>query len=163
MLVSVDSEQELNEKTNPAQTGTQYKAIDGQSPAWTGVLSSPAGEWTLTYDSLLDPDPSVPQTTGLKPRVAVLVKFVHHDMPELERWYEQEHLQMLRATPGWIRSWRFKREDDDTVVLALHEYASERSFESEELEAARSSKWTRRIVAAAEVMERRVFEVWKKQ
>ncbi|EJD34690.1 hypothetical protein AURDEDRAFT_131034 [Auricularia subglabra TFB-10046 SS5] len=177
-LAIADSEMELNgtprelrdarPDTNaglwdPLQPGTQYKAIDGQEPGWAGVFISPAGQWTLTYDSLSDPDPTVPKTAGLEPRVAVLVKFVHHDMAELERWYKEEHLKMLRAVPGWIRSWRYKLEDKSDVVLALHEYESDKSFESADLEATRSTEWTKRIVGAGGLMERRVFEVWKKQ
>ncbi|EJD34693.1 hypothetical protein AURDEDRAFT_176273 [Auricularia subglabra TFB-10046 SS5] len=163
VLITGDSEQEVNEKCNATQPGTQYKAMDRESPEWLGVFSSPSGEWTLTYDSLYDPDPTVPKTEGLEPRAAVLVKFVHQNMPELDCWYNEEHLKMLRVVPGWIRSWRYRLEGSDTVVLALHEYTGERSFESAEIKAARSTEWRQRIMDSADLVEKRVLQVWGKK
>lgn len=151
------------EKWDSTQPGTIYNSMDGQSTEWMGVFSAPTGEWTLTYDSLFDPDPTVPKTTGLEPRVAVLVKFVHPDIEELDLWYKEEHLKMLRVVPGWVRSWRYKLEGNAAVVLALHEYTGEESFQSAEIKAARSTEWRQRIMDTAELVEKRVLRVWTKQ
>jgi pimeloyl-ACP methyl ester carboxylesterase len=77
---------------------------------------------------------------------------------ELEKWYADEHLEMLSKVPGWRRSRVFKyshvEPKDNPDYLALHEFALENGFgSSEEFKAAIMSPWGKKIMTE-EVQER---------
>ncbi|EJD37969.1 hypothetical protein AURDEDRAFT_116640 [Auricularia subglabra TFB-10046 SS5] len=131
--------------------------------------------YALTYDSARDTDPSVPKTDGMQPRVALLVGLSHPDVGELDRWYNEEHLKMLRAAPGWVRSRRYKfvgggqagplfagdGKKEVPAFMALHEYTSWEALESAEFKAATSTEWRNKVIGETTVQERRRFEVFK--
>lgn len=65
---------------------------------------------------------------------------------QLEKWYEEEHTNMLSKVPGWLRTRRYKTStslDPKAPVkfLALHEYAKENGLDGPEFKAATETKW----------------------
>ena len=88
----------------------------------------------------------------------------------LNRWYDEEHVPMLSRVEGWLRSRRFILKDwtrtgvdakaDVTPVpkyLAVHEWESLASFETDEFRHATSTPWRMRLFEGAEVWDRRLF------
>ncbi|KAI0629411.1 hypothetical protein C8Q77DRAFT_1065480 [Trametes polyzona] len=96
--------------------------------------------------------------------------------PELEddlnRWYAEEHIPLLSKVPGWRCSRRFvlhdagpaKGTDAAKVVgrppkyMAMHEWDSPASFETEEFKHATSTPWRMRLFGSADVWDRREFK-----
>ncbi|KAJ9632194.1 hypothetical protein H2203_000597 [Taxawa tesnikishii (nom. ined.)] len=68
---------------------------------------------------------------------------------ELDKWYNEEHIDMLMKVPGWRRSRRFVTSPIDgkseTEYLALHEYAPENGLGGKEFQAAVSTEWAKKI------------------
>lgn len=181
--------------------GARYKAIDGEKPTWAGlfsvsdlgVISSPkvaalmaqrsereiriAGSYAgldrrayaLVYDSAADPD--APKVDA-KPAVALMVGITTSDPDELDAWYDGEHLALLRAVPGWVRTRRYKFVGgglsgpvvEGKVVpeaLGVSEFTSEDALQSEEFKKATSTEWRDRVVKNVSLIERRTFQVYK--
>ncbi|KAI0776236.1 hypothetical protein BD413DRAFT_708895, partial [Trametes elegans] len=94
---------------------------------------------------------------------------------ELNRWYTEEHIPLLSKVPGWRQSRRFvlkeagpaKGTDAATVTkqppkyLALHEWASEASFDTAEFRRATSTPWRMKMFHSAMTWSGRRFEVMK--
>ncbi|KAF2868056.1 Alpha/Beta hydrolase protein [Massariosphaeria phaeospora] len=70
---------------------------------------------------------------------------------ELRRWYDEEHVALLRKVPGWRRTRRFVtsyidlNDGKQKEFLALHEYAPENGLGGKEFVAATSTEWNDRI------------------
>lgn len=79
--------------------------------------------------------------------LAVLQSVAHADEEEFNAWYDQEHVPMLAAVPGWLRSRRFSRVGGDGPdFLAYHELASTDVFEDPAFAAARATPWRATVV-----------------
>ncbi|KAJ5238994.1 hypothetical protein N7468_003613 [Penicillium chermesinum] len=108
-------------------------------------LSSPA------YRALEDRADTDPETRGT---VMIAVTTVTHPDPEKEaehdRWYHEEHFEMLSRVPGWRRSRLFRTAAIDSAApretLALHEYAPHNGLGGEAHKAAMSTPWRDRLV-----------------
>ncbi|KAJ7600731.1 hypothetical protein C8J56DRAFT_1019802 [Mycena floridula] len=73
-------------------------------------------------------------------------------------WYAEEHIPMLSKVPGWIRTRRFEKSwGPGPHYLALHEWASLKSFQTEEFRAATNTHWRTVIMAAVVEKERHVL------
>jgi hypothetical protein len=84
------------------------------------------------------------------------------DLAECTDWYDNEHIPMLLAVPGWRRSRRYVRTSGDgPKFLSLHEIDSPAAFDQPEYKAAISTRWRNRVVESAVGRERRVFELHK--
>ena len=72
------------------------------------------------------------------------------DEEDFEKWYREEHLDMLSKLPGYRRSLRFKLGPDTPLTkestqpyLAIHEVDNcDKAFSSKEAEAANTTPWT---------------------
>ena len=86
--------------------------------------------------------------------VTVSVEIPVKDLPEFDRWYEEEHIQMLTRIPGWMRSRRFRlfdsveqRDDPGGLVqcLAIHEYHETNGLGGPEHKASMSTPWREKM------------------
>lgn len=86
--------------------------------------------------------------------VLVAVTTVTHPDAEKEaehdRWYREEHFEMLSRVPGWRRSRLFKTASIDPSApresLALHEYAPVNGLGGAEHKAAMNTPWRERLM-----------------
>ena len=84
---------------------------------------------------------------------------------ELEKWYRDEHMDMLSKVPGWLRTRRFVTSSIDpgapVEYLALHEYAPRNGLGGPEYQAATSTKWSGDITAnTVKEKTRRVYDLY---
>jgi len=161
--------------------GYRYGALDDAKPAWLvlydlespDVLDSPeykalgataseqdktvgAGLATLDrriYTQLSSDGAAPDEPAPVLLTVALSVPAGAED--DLQAWYTDEHIPMLREVPGWrrIRRFRLVRGMDGAApeFLSVHELA-EPGYR-----AAISTPWRDRVVASALRRERRVF------
>ncbi|KAI0369003.1 hypothetical protein BV20DRAFT_968494 [Pilatotrama ljubarskyi] len=131
-----------------------------------------------TYEQL---EPVFPPAAGYDVREPgpILVTMQIDIKPELEdelnRWYTEEHIPLLAKVPGWRRSRRFvlksagpaKGTDAGKVVgrppkyLAVHEWDSPESFETQEFKHATSTPWRMKMFESADVWDGRQFKVMR--
>ncbi|PBP21771.1 putative alpha/beta hydrolase [Diplocarpon rosae] len=68
---------------------------------------------------------------------------------EVEKWYQEEHVDMLSNVSGWVRSRRFVTSAIDPKApveyLALHEYQPQNGLGGKEFQAATATKWAQEI------------------
>jgi hypothetical protein len=82
---------------------------------------------------------------------------------DMTAWYEQEHIPMLLAVPGWRRIRRYRLVGPAPLdgpgfgFLSLHELAGPEVLSEPGYRAAVSTPWRDRIVASALSRERRVL------
>ncbi|PLB41712.1 putative alpha/beta hydrolase [Aspergillus candidus] len=80
--------------------------------------------------------------------ITTVVPAEHED--ELNRWYREEHLDMLARVPGWRRSRRFVTAAIDPQAprefVALYEYAAQNGLEGPEHQAALHTPWRDRVM-----------------
>jgi pimeloyl-ACP methyl ester carboxylesterase len=88
------------------------------------------------------------------------------DGKELDRWYNEEHIDMLSKVPGWLRTRRFVTSsilqgEEGVEYLALHEYSPENGVDGKEYRAAASTQRARDIMAnLVKEKKRRVYELY---
>ncbi|KAL5533925.1 hypothetical protein ACEPAG_385 [Sanghuangporus baumii] len=122
-----------------------------------------------------------PEFKGYKEGMIVLVVSmdVEPDFEdELNRWYNEEHSEMLSKVPGWLRSRRYYLVDaaasgtlkqqvqeykQPAKFMAVHEYKDigPGLFDAEEFKAAISTPWRKKIWENNKNTERRAFKVYK--
>ena len=167
--------------------GYRYGALDDAKPAWLvlydlespDVLDSPeykalgataseqdktvgAGLATLDrriYTQLSSDGAAPDEPAPVLLTVALSVPAGAED--DLQAWYTDEHIPMLREVPGWrrIRRFRLVRGMDGAApeFLSVHELAGPEVLEEPGYRAAISTPWRDRVVASALQRERRVF------
>ena len=71
------------------------------------------------------------------------------DEADFEKWYREEHLDMLHQLPGYRRSTRYVigpeiplTESDPPKYIAIHEMDALKGFDGKEAEAANTTPWT---------------------
>ncbi|KAI8978278.1 hypothetical protein BD414DRAFT_495083 [Trametes punicea] len=131
-----------------------------------------------TYEVL---KPEFPSTAGYEEReqgpflVTMQIEIKPELEDELNRWYTDEHIPLLEKVPGWRRSRRFvlkdagpaKGTDAGTVLgrppkyLAVHEWDSLASFETNEFRYATSTPWRMKMFEAADTWDGRQWEVMR--
>ena len=115
---------------------------------------------------------------GLQPgNVVVYVSFditPEHE-EELHRWYEEEHIDLLKKVPGWLQSRRYILHDAKVSgknasqyskapppkFMAAHYYESGHMQETKEWKEATSTPWRARVMELVGNTERRFFNVYK--
>ncbi|RPD57693.1 hypothetical protein L226DRAFT_537682 [Lentinus tigrinus ALCF2SS1-7] len=134
-----------------------------------------------TYD-LIEPS-VVPPAAGYDESAPgpILITMEIEVKPELEdelnRWYRDEHIALLAKVPGWRRTRRFiireagpaKGSDAAEVTargkkpkyLAVHEWQSTASFDTQELKHATSTTWRMKMFESAETWHGRTYKLWK--
>ncbi|KAF8216478.1 hypothetical protein K438DRAFT_1558472 [Mycena galopus ATCC 62051] len=89
---------------------------------------------------------------------------------DLNKWYDEEHMDLLSKVPGWKQGRRYKLRDfsqkglmaDDPVskYLAIHEITNNNFSSTPEFKHASSTEWRERIMKNA-CRKARVFELHK--
>lgn len=84
---------------------------------------------------------------------------------ELDKWYRQEHIEMLSKVPGWLRTRRFVTSSVDSrsavEYLALHEYSPNNGLDGPEFTAATTTAWAKEIRAkVVRERKRRVYDLY---
>ncbi|KAL3420477.1 alpha beta hydrolase fold family [Phlyctema vagabunda] len=87
--------------------------------------------------------------------------------PELDKWYDEEHIAMFQKIPGWLRTRRFVtaavegKPADDVEYLALHDFTPENGIGGPEFRAAVSTEWAQRLQkTAVESMSLRDYNLY---
>lgn len=84
---------------------------------------------------------------------------------EIQKWYGEEHIDMLSKVPGWLRSRLFKistlEKGEPTRFLALHDYTKTHGIGGVEYQAAISTPRTKELYAKyATMASRRVYSLF---
>lgn len=87
--------------------------------------------------------------------IVMLVAFNAPDdvTPELERWYEEEHINLLMRAPGWLRARRYRVRSHTGgppwTSMAFHELSDLSVMDSPERAFARSTPWRAQLEQGA--------------
>jgi hypothetical protein len=170
--------------------GYRYQALDDLTPRWlalyelsgTEVLDS--AEYKAVLENGSDRDKFImshlamldrriyeqissdgPDVAGPGPVILSVANSVRPEtVDDMTAWYEQEHIPMLLAVPGWQRIRRYRLVGPAPLLdgpgvgfLSLHELADIAVLEEPAYRAAVSTPWRDRIVSGALSRERRVL------
>lgn len=131
--------------------GQLYIALEGDG-AWAayGPDAPPVGAPFASYlcDTLGDTGPS-PGPHGIL--MIVAFNAPEDRIPELERWYAEEHIGMLTKADGWLRAVNCRVRSMDGAPpwthIAFHELRDRAVMDSPERAAARNTPWRDRLAA----------------
>jgi pimeloyl-ACP methyl ester carboxylesterase len=84
---------------------------------------------------------------------------------QVDKWYREEHIEMLSKVPGWLRTRRFVTSSIDpkspVEFLALHEYKPQNRLGGKEFQAATSTPWAKDIMGkVVKEKRRRVYDLY---
>lgn len=84
---------------------------------------------------------------------------------QLDKWYREEHVDMISKVPGWLRTRRFVTSsiDPDAPMeyMSLHEYAPENGLAGPEFKAATTTPWAAEIGSkVVKDKRRRVYDLY---
>ena len=100
---------------------------------------------------------------GSTPTAALGVWMSVSDSDDFAKWYEQEHIPMLFAAPGWLRIRRYELvSGSGPTFLALHDLAVPETVDDQRAEPARHTAWRDRVAEYRTAYERRVFRLHKR-
>ena len=129
-----------------AANGARYADVENPADTWTFVEPAPAGA---------PPADAVPyRLLGARGDVrtpapvlyTVELDIAEADLPEIFRWYEEEHLRMLTDCPGCLGGARYQRLDGGSPnLLAAYRFEREGINETPAWITARSTPWTERV------------------
>jgi hypothetical protein len=134
----------------------QYANLfDNRSPREVEILSKVSFDRRV-YGLVSTRDSSKLELEDMKPgdvelvAVTMTLKDVDYAEVEFDRWYEEEHIDLLSRVPGWFRTQRFKTSsiavEKEVTYLALHEYTSSNGLGGKEHQAAMSTSWRDEIM-----------------
>ena len=167
----------------------RYQAVDDLTPRWLALyeLDSPAvldsAEYKAVVEGGSDRDKFIMSHLGTLDRriytqlsddglggdgpapviLAVANSVSLETVDDMTAWYEQEHIPMLLAVPGWRRIRRYRLtgpaplDGPGAGFLSLHELAGLAMLDEPGYRAAVSTPWRDRIVSGALRRERRVL------
>ena len=98
--------------------------------------------------------------------VAVSITVVPGKEKELDKWYDEEHIEMLSKVPGWLRTRRFVTSSildgkEPVEYLALHEYAPKNGLGGDEFKAATSTPWAKDVsTSVVQEKKRRMYDLY---
>jgi hypothetical protein len=168
---------------------SRYQALDDLTPRWLALyqLSGPGVPDSPEYKAVLeggsDRDKFImshlatldrriyeqisedgPGGDGPAPVILAVANWVAPEtVDEMTAWYEQEHIPMLLAVPGWRRIRRYRlvvpapSGGSGAGFLSLSELAGPSVLEEPGYRAAVSTPWRDRMVSGALRRERRVL------
>lgn len=124
--------------------GLRYVNIEDQNDCWTFVepvpTPAPAGIPYRRLGALGD------VTTPGPFLYTVELDIAPEHLPEIFKWYEEEHLPMLTSVPGCLGGARYQRmEPGAPNLLAAYRFVKPEVNQSAEWIAARSTAWTERM------------------
>jgi len=83
--------------------------------------------------------------------IAVTTRVQPGKEAELNKWYREEHLELMSKVPGWLRTRRFITSSvepkDEVEYLNLYDFTSENGLGGEELRNATNTPWTKYVEA----------------
>jgi pimeloyl-ACP methyl ester carboxylesterase len=84
---------------------------------------------------------------------------------QLDKWYREEHIELLSKVPGWLRTRRFVTSSIDAKAsveyLALHEYKLNNGLGGPEFKAATTTPWNQDIMSkVVKDKRRRVYDLY---
>jgi hypothetical protein len=168
----------------------RYEAVDDLTPRWLALyeLDSPdvldsaeykavveggsdRDKFIMSHLATLDrriytqlSDDGVAGSEGPAPVILAVANSVPSEtVDDMTAWYEQEHIPMLLAVPGWRRIRRYRLigpaglDGPGVGFLSLHELAGPSVLSEPGYRAAVSTPWRDRIVSGALSRERRVL------
>ncbi|KAJ7765399.1 hypothetical protein DFH07DRAFT_810439 [Mycena maculata] len=182
-------------------TGVRYRAVDSKTPTWLTLYdidkpqSANSDAYNALKDLVSDKEKAIwPKIAGLSRRsYAHIGTFTHPDtiaeaLPskyvlsvslevepegedEFNRWYDEEHMDLLAKVPGWQRGRRFKSVQFDQrgvladkpvfKYLAIHELDNNDFLQTPEFKHATSTEWRDRVMKHCVGRELRVFALHK--
>ena len=167
----------------------RYQALDDLTPRWLALyeLSGPAVLDSAEYQAVVagggDREKFIMShlatldrriyaqlsddgldASGPGPVILAVANSVPPEMvDDMTAWYEQEHIPMLLAVPGWRRIRRYRLTGPAPLTgpgagfLSLHELSDTAALSEPGYRAAVSTPWRDRIVSGALRRERRVL------
>ncbi|KAJ7689037.1 hypothetical protein B0H17DRAFT_937719, partial [Mycena rosella] len=180
-------------------TPMRYKAVDSKAPTWlmlcdvdmtlatelkeygTGgrdnetPLSNFSGVSRRKYQLLgtsSHPETTVEELPG-KYVLVVSFEISPENEDDFNKWYEEEHMELVGQVPGWKQGRRYKLIEFQQIqgqfmadqpvskYLAIHELDNGEFEQSAEIKCARGTEWARRVIKNAIRREVRTFELDK--
>lgn len=173
------------------ETGDRYTSADGERPEWIAVYDVSDLAWLdkriytrlreersqrekqvmSSFESLDRKIYSFISSRGdhkgpAPLQLAVSFRLNEADEDGFNRWYEEEHTEMLSKIPGWLRTRRFKLvvgglkgmpPAGQVELLAVHEYEAKNGLNGPEHEAARTTPWRNEVMKKIVSHERRTW------
>ncbi|KAK4545697.1 hypothetical protein LTR36_002651 [Oleoguttula mirabilis] len=170
-------------------TGDRYRENDGQKPEWSAVYDVSDLSWLDkriytrlreersqrekavmgTFESL---DRKIYRTVSTRGdfkgpapvQVAVSMTLKDADLDDFNKWYEEEHINMLSKIPGWLRTRRFEMvvgglkgmpPAGQTECLAIHDYEEKNGQGGPEHKAAQNTPWRTKVMEKVVAKDRR--------
>lgn len=125
--------------------GHRYADLEDPTNIWTFVEKpqGPAPAGAVPYRFLA----SLGDVSRPAPFLyTVELDIAPEDLPEVFKWYEEEHLPMLTSCPGCIGGTRYQRLDGGAPnLLAAYRFERPEANQTPEWIAARSTPWTERL------------------
>jgi hypothetical protein len=163
-------------------TGRRFRGMDGRTPTWLAaydidldVLSTPAyralreqrsAREQAVIDRLAVLDRRIYEliddhgtTEGPPPVVVCTSMSVPADREAaLHSWYLDEHIPLLHAIPGWLRTRRYRLLDGNAPThLAFHELSDTTPLETDAYREATTTPRRDEVIRSVTARERRVF------
>jgi hypothetical protein len=147
----------------PENTSEREKEIMGS------LWGSQRALWSTLTSDLSDKVKAKEATLPGKYLFIVSFDILASDIPEFDKYYEEEHIPLLLKVPGWLRARRYKLESFKKVgqaeeayqFMGIHEIDSLDALRSEELKEAGSTEWGKKLSGRVLRLSIRTFEVWK--
>jgi hypothetical protein len=100
------------------------------------------------------------------PRFIITVEMQPTDEKDFDRWYREEHLDMLSKVPGYRRSQRYKignpvpglTQGEPTKFFTIHELDHFDGMTGPEATALNTTEWTQKNISESKVFVVRGFE-----
>jgi len=129
-----------------APGGTRYANVEDPADVWTFLEPAPQGALpagAVPYRFLGARGDARTPSPVLD---TVELDIAEQDLPEIFRWYEEEHLELLTSCPGCLGGARYQRLDAGRPnLLAAYRFEREGVNETPAWIAARSTPWTERV------------------
>lgn len=173
------------------ETGDRYKAADEQKPQWSAVYDVSDLSWLdkriytrlreerslrekavmATFESLDRKIYSLYSTRGesrgpAPVTASMSMRVSEADLEDFDKWYEEEHIDMITKVPGWLRTRRFRMvigglqgmpPAGQVECLAVHDFSSKAGLASPEMKAASDTPWRNKVVSKIHSRELRVW------
>lgn len=171
--------------------GNRYRAADGERPEWSAVYDVSDLSWLdkriytrlreersqrekavmSTFESLDRKIYSLQSERGkikepAPVQLAVSIRVSESDLEDFDKWYEEEHTEMLSKIPGWLRTRRFRMvvggikgmpPSGQLECLALHDFEANNGLGGPEHDAAVDSPWRTNVMSKIVSKERRLW------
>ena len=136
----------------------EYAAIRGRSPYEQTVVERLATLDRRVYARLDGGGDGGAEASPAGVPLLLTVGLTSTAPAELDAWYAEEHVPLLRAVPGWLRITRYRRlEGAGPDLLAVHELAGPDVFDTAEYRRAVSTPRRAAVLRTVTQRERRLF------